>query len=138
MSHAGYLRDHWTGPETEWLGFVRAMHAFGAFVDSRPGPEGRAALDRLALSLDPDDQAIVRYAIRLTLWPRSVRAEHLEPLRHLGERLIHDVAHVVCCFSYMNRLADGTGVGLLPPRYALAVELFGQDALDAHLAWAQR
>jgi hypothetical protein len=117
---------------------VRALHAFGAFADAHPGAQGRAALEQLHLALDPDDAAIVRYAIRLTLWPRSVRAEHLEPLRHLGERLIHDVAHVVCCFSYMNRLADGTGVKVLPAGYPLAVELFGQDALDAHLAWAER
>gem|GEM_PF-5600564 len=35
----------------------------------------------------------------------------------------------------MNRLADGTGVTLLPARHPLAIELFGEGALARHLAW---
>ena len=64
-------------------------------------------------------------------------AAHLEPLRAVGltDDQIHDVVHVVSCFSYMNRLADGLGVSLLAEREALAVTLFGQQALQAHRAW---
>ena len=65
-------------------------------------------------------------------------ARHLDPLRSVGlsDDEIHDVVHVVCCFSYMNRLADGLGVSVLPDREALAVELLGAEALAAHREWS--
>lgn len=80
---------------------------------------------------------ILRYAIRLTLSPRSMREAHLDPLRSAGlsDDEIHDVAHVVACFSYMNRLADGLGVSILAAREPLAIKLFGEEALAAHRAW---
>ncbi|MFT5681924.1 MAG: hypothetical protein ACI8RZ_002842 [Myxococcota bacterium] len=67
-------------------------------------------------------------------------ADHLDPLRGVGlsDDEIHDVVHVVACFSYMNRLADGLGVSLLPAREAQAIALFGEEALAAHRAWASR
>ena len=81
---------------------------------------------------------ILRYVIWLTLSPRSMTAEHLTPLRAAGlsDDHIHDVVQVVCCFSYMNRLADGLGVSLSPDREALAIELLGEPALSAHRAWS--
>ena len=68
-----------------------------------------------------------------------MRAHHLVPLRAVGmdDRQIHDVVHVVACFSYMNRLADGTGVTLTETGHAQAVALFGAEALEAHLAWSR-
>ena len=87
---------------------------------------------------DEVDQAIVAFAIQLTIDPGAVRRDHHAPLRQvgLGDREIHDIVHVVACFSYMNRLADGTGVAVLEGERAFAVALLGQDAWDAHQAWA--
>ena len=83
-------------------------------------------------------EAILRYVAWLTLCPRKVTARHLDPLRAVGlsDDDIHDLVHVVCCFSYMNRLADGLGVNILEDRDALAVELLGEAALAAHRQWA--
>lgn len=88
--------------------------------------------------LTQEKREILRYVIWLTLSPRSMTAEHLTPLREAGltDDQIHDVVQVVCCFSYMNRLADGLGVSLLADREALAIELLGGPALAAHRAWS--
>ena len=83
------------------------------------------------------ERAIVAFVLRLTWTPGlCTSADHI-PLRAVGldDRAIHDVVQVVACFSFMNRLADGTGVTLLPARYDLATTLFGADALEEHLAW---
>lgn len=95
------------------------------------------ALDDIT-GLTPLKREILRYVIWLTLSPRSMTAAHLVPLRTAGlsDGQIHDVVQVVCCFSYMNRLADGLGVGLLEAREALALELFGEAALAAHRTWS--
>jgi len=88
--------------------------------------------------LSPRDHAMLPYVARLSLLPRSMRGSHLAPLRQAGmnDRQIHDVVHVVACFAYMNRLADGTGVTVTEPYHAQAIELFGQEALEAHLRWS--
>lgn len=80
---------------------------------------------------------MVDFSFKLTRSPGSVTAADHVPLRAVGldDRAIHDVVQVVACFSFMNRLADGTGVTLLPARHALAVDLFGKAALSEHLAW---
>jgi alkylhydroperoxidase family enzyme len=95
------------------------------------------ALDRIK-GLTRVKREILCYVIWLTLSPRSMTAEHLMPLRAAGlsDDQIHDVVQVVCCVSYMNRLADGLGVSLLADREGLAIELFGEPALAAHRAWS--
>ena len=87
--------------------------------------------------LTPLDRGIVGLAGRLTLLPNQMAARQLEVLEGLGmdQRAVYDVVLISACFAFMNRLADGTGVTLLPDRYALAVELFGQEALARHLRW---
>ena len=87
--------------------------------------------------LDATEQAILAYAARLTIWPQSMRASHLEPLRSAGldDAAISAVNLVTACFAFMNRLADGTGVGLTAERQALAIELFGDDSWTRHCAW---
>lgn len=49
---------------------------------------------------------------------------------------LHDVVHVVCCFSYMNRLADGLGVTARPEAGSGAERLLGADRVAAHRRWA--
>ena len=50
---------------------------------------------------------------------------------------IHDIAQIVACFSFMNRIADGTGVTVKLAQSKAAVELLGEDAWARHLAWAE-
>lgn len=89
--------------------------------------------------LGPRKLAILQYTIWLTLKPGAVTAGHLVPLREAGlsDAEIHDVVQVVCCFSFMNRLADGLGVSILEGREALAIELLGAEALREHRAWSR-
>ena len=91
------------------------------------------------LPLGPRKQSIIYLSASLALLPHGMTAEKLSPLRALGfsDDEIHAMVLVVSCFSFMNRLADGTGVGLQPDRYGLATELFGADALERHLEWAE-
>jgi len=83
-------------------------------------------------------RSLLHYVARLALAPRLMRAEHLQPLRAEGysEREIHDVANVVCCFSYMNRLADGLGVTTGTEPGGWAEQLLGADRVAAHRRWA--
>lgn len=115
---------------------IRALHAAAG-----QGLEHvLAELDRVApeLTLQPGDAEVLRYVARLTLAPRTMTPAHLDPLRAAGldDLAIHDVVHVVGCFSYMNRLADGLGVHLDPHMRAWAETLFGPEALARHDAWA--
>ena len=109
--------------------------------DGAPAAErvaGLVAASAGLAGLDAVDRAVVAFTIRLTLHPGAVSREDHAPLREvgLGDLEIHDIVHVVACFSYMNRLADGTGVGLLESQRAFAVELLGPAEWDAHQAWA--
>ena len=97
----------------------------------------REVLD--GLDLPAADRAMLRYVVALAIDPGKMRAEEVELLRAAGfsDREIHDIVMVVSCFSFMNRLADGTGVTTLEPRYELARELLGDEALEQHLAWSR-
>jgi hypothetical protein len=87
--------------------------------------------------LRPGDAEILGYTARLVLAPRTMRAAHLTPLRASGlsDDEIHDVCHVACCFSYMNRLADGLGVIQGELKRPWAIELLGEAAFTSHLEW---
>ena len=89
--------------------------------------------------LDAADLQILRFTARAVLSSRSLKRDDLAPLRAAGldDREIHDVANVICAFSYMNRLADTLGVALLDDRREWAERLMGKEALDAHLAWGR-
>ncbi len=81
----------------------------------------------------------MNFTARLTLLSGEVTVDDVNALRAVGfdDRAVHDIVMVVACFAFMNRLADGTGVTVPPERYEWAIELFGDEALSAHLAWAQ-
>ena len=99
-----------------------------------------ADVDRITALFNPQDAGLIRFVTELTLRSGQVTSAHIDKLRALTftDRDIHDIVMVSACFAFMNRLADGTGVTLQPDRYPLAAELFGDDALTAHLEWAQR
>ncbi|MGE0439585.1 MAG: carboxymuconolactone decarboxylase family protein [Gemmatimonadales bacterium] len=67
-----------------------------------------------AADLDPAEQALVRYAERLTQRPAGVTAGDIVALRTAGldDRAIHDACVIVAYFAYVNRIADGLGVEL--------------------------
>lgn len=113
-------------------------------ANERPLPEAVSTLESIvdpllegAPSLSAH-AALLRFVVRLTLAPRSMRATYLSPLRDAGysDREIHDVVNVVCCFSYMNRLADGLGVTDHPEDGGWAERLLGAERVAAHRRWA--
>ncbi len=121
---------------------VRALVAAGERAAALP-PAGAVAhlsdvIDGLS-GLEAGDAAVLGYAARLTLAPRTLRAAHLTPLRAagLGDGDVHDVAHVVACFNYMNRLADGLGVVQGASNGAWARQLLGDAAWARHQAWGR-
>jgi alkylhydroperoxidase family enzyme len=122
---------------------VRSLYARAREVDDAPRSEAiasfQAIIDECA-DLPGPERSIARFAVAHALTPGRTTEGDLLPLRAagLGDRAIHDVVQVVCCFAYMNRLADGLGVTLLPHQYDLARELFGAEALEAHLRWGER
>lgn len=106
---------------------VRSIqYALGALLSAAPSFAG--------------DETLLSLVVRLTLAPRTMRAHALHPLREAGysDREIHDVVHVVCCFSYMNRLADGLGVTNDPVLGAggWAERLMGAERVRQHVIWA--
>lgn len=64
--------------------------------------------------VDPRLRAILGFAEKLTLAPRQMRREDLDPLRAVGldDRGILEVVEVTAYFNFVNRLADGLGVSL--------------------------
>ncbi|MEM6931917.1 MAG: hypothetical protein AAF602_33605 [Myxococcota bacterium] len=125
------------------MSLVRALLDAGEAAAELPLREGvalvqshiDAALEGSSLA---EHRALLHYVARLALAPRTMRAEHLGPLRAEGysDRELHDAANVVCCFSYMNRLADGLGVTSHYPPGSWAEQLMGTERLADHHAWA--
>jgi len=58
------------------------------------------------------EEALCRYARKLTLAPGSMAAEDLEPLRQAGldDAAILDLNQIVAYFAYANRTVQGLGV----------------------------
>lgn len=123
---------------------VRALDEAGARAAKLPLEEGVVltcemideVLPKMGATL-PTDRAVLHFVARNALAPRTLTREHLDSLRQVGlsERALHDVVNVACCFSYMNRLADGLGVVLYEERREWAVRLFGEERWTRHLAW---
>jgi len=63
--------------------------------------------------LSEQDRAILDYTAKLTLHPASVCAEDLDRLRQTGfdDRAILQINLIASWFNYINRVADGLGVG---------------------------
>lgn len=127
---------------------VQALDRAGARYTELPLDDGLevitsavdAVLDDPDLDgLDDGDRAIVRFVPRLALAPRTMHSGVLHDLTEAGldDTTVHDVVQVCCCFSYMNRLADGLGVGQTEPNRAWATKLYGEARWEAHLKWKQ-
>jgi len=74
------------------------------------------ARDWRQAELSPRLHAILTFAEKLTLAPRDMRREDIDPLRDIGidDRGILETVEVTAYFNFVNRLADGLGVTLEP------------------------
>jgi len=148
VSHAGFLRDH-TGGDSEAgvIALVRALKEAGDEAAEHPLRAGVARVHEAIDALPPEalailsdgDLAILHFTAEAALAPRKMDRARLAYLRDAGfdDTAIHDIVHVVCCFSYMNRLADSLGVEVVgAERLAWAERLYGAEATAAHTAWA--
>jgi uncharacterized peroxidase-related enzyme len=66
--------------------------------------------------LEPKVRALCDYAIRLTRTPAAVGSTDVQTLREHGwdDRAIHDAIQVIAYFNYVNRVAEGVGIGPEP------------------------
>jgi uncharacterized peroxidase-related enzyme len=69
-------------------------------------------ISRAAVS--PADSAMLAYVSKLTRTPEDMEAADVESLRDHGfdDRAIHDICAVAAYYAFVNRIADGLGVGL--------------------------
>lgn len=66
--------------------------------------------------LEPQDKAMIDFALKLTREPSTVKRGDLELLKQRGfsEEQVVDIVLITCNFNFMDRLADGLGVELDP------------------------
>jgi uncharacterized peroxidase-related enzyme len=66
--------------------------------------------------LEPQDKAMIDFALKLTREPAKVKREDVEFLQQYGfsEEQVVDIVLIICTFNFMDRLADGLGVELDP------------------------
>ena len=74
------------------------------------------ARDWRAADLSAADQALCRFADKLTREPSSMVETDIQDLREAGfdDVAIHDAIQVVSYFNYINRVADAVRVELEP------------------------
>ncbi len=70
--------------------------------------------DYRKVDLEPADRAMLDYAIKLTLEPTKMVEQDVTRLREAGfeDRTILDINLITGYYAFVNRLADGLGVGL--------------------------
>jgi uncharacterized peroxidase-related enzyme len=75
-----------------------------------------ACRDYREAALEARLRALCDYAVKLTRTPGSVAARDVEELRAHGwdDRAIHDAIQVIAYFNYVNRVAEGVGIGPEP------------------------
>ena len=66
--------------------------------------------------LEPQDKAMIDFALKLTREPWKVTREDVEFLQQYGfsEEQVVDIVLITCTFNFMDRLADGLGIELDP------------------------
>jgi uncharacterized peroxidase-related enzyme len=66
--------------------------------------------------LSDQDRAMLDYAAQLTTQANHVTPEDLDRLRQVGftDQAILQINLIACWFNYINRVADGLGVGREP------------------------
>lgn len=77
--------------------------------------------DPVGAPLEPQDKAMIDFALKLTRAPSTVKSNDLERLERAGfsEEQVVDIVLITCTFNFMDRLADGLGVELDPRTRAL-------------------
>ena len=62
---------------------------------------------------DSQIKKMLEFAQKLTITPQEVSPQDIANLRSVGlsDRAIHDAAQVIAYFNYINRIAEGLGVG---------------------------
>ena len=70
------------------------------------------AKDWRAAELSPADQALCRYAEKLTVGPGKMTEEDVAGMRSAGwdDGEILEINQIICYFNYVNRLLNGLGV----------------------------
>ena len=71
------------------------------------------ARDYTQADLDAADRAMLDYAALLTRQPARMTPENLQRLRQVGftDQAILQINLIASWFNYINRVADGLGVG---------------------------
>lgn len=69
--------------------------------------------DYKAADITPEERAMLDYVAKLTLAPSTVQREDIEKLRQHGfdDVAILQINLIASWFNYINRVADGLGVG---------------------------
>ena len=69
--------------------------------------------DYRTAELSPPDRAMLDYVAKLTLKPVSVQPDDINSLRKNGfdDKAILQINLIASWFNYINRVADGLGVG---------------------------
>jgi uncharacterized peroxidase-related enzyme len=69
--------------------------------------------DYRTADLDPKDRVMLDYVARLTRQPVSIQREDIDRLREVGfdDTAILQINLIASWFNYINRVADGLGVG---------------------------
>jgi uncharacterized peroxidase-related enzyme len=64
--------------------------------------------------LDPANRAMLDYAVKLTVTPWNMEETDVIALRQAGfsDGAILDINQITGYYAYVNRLADGLGVGM--------------------------
>ncbi|NUQ02976.1 MAG: peroxidase-related enzyme [Anaerolineae bacterium] len=70
--------------------------------------------DYAQAALGAADRAMLDYAVKLTRTPWAMVESDVEALRAQGfsDRAILDIVQITAYYAYVNRIADGLGVGL--------------------------
>jgi len=137
-THARYLENFWGGSEADYLALLSELTSL---VPRLRAFEQRALGELWLLpGLKHGEAELLRFVSELSLSPESTDHADYARLRAAGygESEVLDAVLISSCFAFMNRLACGTGVALEVSKHAAAVRLFGQAALDRHIAWAAR
>lgn len=91
------------------------MDQFGSDADADAYVEA-IATDWRTAELTSVDQALCRFAEKLTKTPAGMNQDDVQELRGAGlpDPAIHDASQVISYFNYINRVADAIHVDLDP------------------------
>jgi alkylhydroperoxidase family enzyme len=131
----------WSGEKEVFYNFTRSFWKCGmARVEQTPNEALQATIKEMTMLALPDqDKAILTYTANLTINPAGMTFRHVQFLEQSGfsQQEIHDIMMIVACFSFMNRLADGTGVTVQSEKKEFAIKLLGEEAWNKHMQWSK-